>query len=53
MPSLIEVRKERISSEEIESSSLHPNSSQNLERVPLYASMVFFLNSSCGIPGKV
>jgi hypothetical protein len=51
--SLIEVGKERISSEEIESSSLLPNSSQNLERVPLCASMVFFSNSSCGIPGKV
>ena len=52
MPSVMEVRKEKTSSEDRDSNSLPPNSSQNLESVSRYASMVFFLNSLCGIPGK-
>ena len=48
VPSVMEVRKVRISSEDMESNSLLPKSSLNLDRVILYDWMVFFLSSSYG-----
>ena len=46
VPSVMEVRKVRISSEDMESNRLFPKTSLNLERVILYEFMVFFLSSS-------
>lgn len=46
VPSVMEVRKVRISSEDMESNRLFPKTSVNLERVILYEFMVFFLSSS-------
>jgi hypothetical protein len=48
VPSVMEVRKVRISSDEMESNCLSPKSLLNLERVILYEFMVFFLGSSSG-----
>jgi len=50
VPSVMEVRKVRISSDEIESNCLFPKTSLNLERVILYEFMVFFLSSPFGTP---
>ena len=44
--SVMEVRKVRISSEDMESNCLFPKTSLNLERVILQELMVFFLGSS-------
>ena len=46
VPSVMEVRKVRISSDEMESNCLSPKSLLNLERVILYEFIVFFLSSS-------
>jgi len=46
VPSVMEVRKVRISSEDMESNCLFPKTSLNLERVILQELMVFFLGSS-------
>jgi hypothetical protein len=52
VPSVMEVRKVRISSDEMESNRLFPKTSVNLKRVILYEFMVFFLSSSFGTLDK-
>ena len=53
VPSVMEVMKVRISSDEMESNCLSPNSLLSLERVILYEFILFFLSSSSGTLEKV
>ena len=52
VPSVMEVRKVRISSDDMESNFLSPKSLLNLESVILWEFMVFFLDSSSDTLGK-